>query len=409
MIHPKNLVWTAVLGAVLFGAAVYLGDSRKPAQEAAQPGPLVEGLRARLNDVSGLRVVGAGDKALLSLKREGERWTVAERASYPADVDKLRAFLLKLADAQRIEPKTQRKESFAALGVEDVSESDAKSLQVVLEGLNPEVSLIFGRNPTSGSGTFVRETGKDQSWLIDQNMAVDSALSNWLQRDLVDIAATRIASLSITTPKAKPLQIVPSADGGMAQFQLAALPRGRELASEVVVDATAGVFSGLRLDDVANASALAVADDANVTAVTLTTKEGLQLQTRVWDVDGKVWSTWQASLDTAQLDAWIEAAQQREVSAYQARVAAKQSEGAAQTNGGDARIDESAAADTKPEPEPEPLALSQPDQDAAARRKLLEDELQTLQARFDGRAFQLPVFKAEQLRKSLDAYLKPKE
>lgn len=405
MIHPKNLVWTAVLGAVLFGAAVYLGDSRKPAQEAVQPGPLVEGLRARLNDVSGLRVVGAGGKALLSLKREGERWTVAERASYPADVDKLRAFLLKLADAQRIEPKTQRKESFATLGVEDVSEPNAKSLQVVLEGLSPEVSLIFGRNPSSGSGTFVRETGKDQSWLIDQNIAVDSALSNWLQRDLVDIAATRIASLSIATPKAKPLEIVPTDDGGIAQFQLAALPRGRELASEVVVDATAGVFSGLRLDDVADASALAVADDATVTAVTLTTKEGLQLQTQVWDIDGKVWSTWKASLDAAQLDAWIQTAQQREVSAYQARLAAKQAEDAAQADDGDATTDAPAAAD----PEPEPLALSQPEQDAAARRRPIEEELQTLQARFDGRAFQLPVFKAEQLRKSLDAYLKPKE
>ena len=324
MNHPKNLIWTGVLGVVLLGAAVYLGDSRKPAQEAAQPGPLVEGLRTRLNDVSGIRVVGAGGKALLSLKREGENWTVVERASYPADVDKLRGFLLKLADAQRIEPKTQRKESFAALGVVDVSEPGAKSLQVVLEGLSPEISLLFGRNPSTGSGTFVRETGNDQSWLIDQNMAVDSALSNWLQRDLVDVAAARIANLSIALPKAKPLQIVPAESGGVAQFTLVELPRGRELASEVFVDGTAGVFSGLRLDDVAESSAYPVTDESPVTTATLSTREGLQIQARLWDVDGKVWSAWAASVDAAQLDAWVKGEQEHEINAYQARLATKQ-------------------------------------------------------------------------------------
>jgi hypothetical protein len=405
MIHPKNLIWAGVLGVVLLGAAVYLGDSRKPAQEAVQPGPLVEGLRARLNDVSGLRVIGAGGKALVSLKREGESWTVVERASYPADVDKLRGFLLKLADAQRIEPKTQRKESFAALGVEDVSEPGAKSLQVVLEGLSPEISLLFGRNPNTGSGTFVRETGEDQTWLIDQDIAVDSALSNWLQRDLVDVAAARIGNLRIALPKVKPMEIVPAASGGVAQFTLVELPRGRELASEVVVDSTAGVFSGLRLDDVAEASAYPMTDESSVTMATLTTREGLQIQARLWDVDGKVWSAWAANLDAARLDAWIKGEQEREINAYQARLAAKQTEVATPAEGDAAKAEATPAAEV----ESEPLALSNPEQDATTRRQPVEEELRKLQARFQGRVFQLPVFKAEQLRKSLDAYLKPKE
>jgi hypothetical protein len=38
----------------------------------------------------------------------------------------LRSFLLKLADARRIEAKTSRKESHAALGVEDISDSNAE-------------------------------------------------------------------------------------------------------------------------------------------------------------------------------------------------------------------------------------------------------------------------------------------
>jgi hypothetical protein len=35
MIHPKSLMWTGVLGVVLFAVAVYIGDSRKPVLEGA--------------------------------------------------------------------------------------------------------------------------------------------------------------------------------------------------------------------------------------------------------------------------------------------------------------------------------------------------------------------------------------
>lgn len=201
------------------------------------------------------------------------------------------------------------------------------------------------------------------------------------------------------------MEIVPAASGGVARFTLVELPRGRELASEVVVDSTAGVFSGLRLDDVAEASAYPMTDESSVTMATLTTREGLQIQARLWDVDGKVWSAWAANLDAAQLDAWIKGEQEREINAYQARLAAKQTEVATPAEGDAAKAEATPAAEV----ESEPLALSNPEQDARTRRQPVEEELRKLQARFQGRVFQLPVFKAEQLRKSLDAYLKPKE
>lgn len=402
MIHPKSLMWTGVLGVVLFAVAVYIGDSRKPVLEAPAPGPLVDGLHAKLNDVSGLKVAGASGRELVHLRRQGDQWVVVQRDGYPADVDKLRSFLLKLADARRIEAKTSRKESHAALGVEDISDSNARGLQVVLEGVNPEVSLIFGRSASQGTGTFVRESGNDQSWMIDQNMAVDSAVSNWLQRDLLDLAGNRIASLDIAAPKAKSLQMIPVASSGIAQFQLRDMPRNRELASDLVVDSTVGAVSGLRFDDVASVSASPAADADAVTIVTVVTREGLQVRARLWDVDGLVWSAWEVSLDADQLAAWVQAEQKREVDAYQARQVAKPDDAAPSVDNG------GADAVTQAADEPQPLALMDPEGDAAQRRSAIEKEQQRLHARFEGRVFQLPLFKADLLRKSLEAYLKPK-
>ena len=58
-------------------------------------------------------------------------------------------------------------------------------------------------------------------------------------------------------------------------------------------------------------------------------------------------------------------------------------------------------------PEP-PKAVSDPEADRAERMQALQDEVAALRRATEGWVFKTPSFKADNLRRGMDAYLKPK-
>ena len=99
-----SLIAAALLALI---AAWWVNSSQKPASETAEkPAQLVPGLREQLNDINAITITGAENKVLATLRRGADGWTIAEKAGYPADLTKLREFLIKLADATVLEQKT---------------------------------------------------------------------------------------------------------------------------------------------------------------------------------------------------------------------------------------------------------------------------------------------------------------
>lgn len=83
-----------VLLAVLGGGALLVyqqGRSQRPAEAAALGQPLLKGLKAA--QVSAIRI--EEPKAALTLERKDERWVLAERAGFPADLERVRDFVVK--------------------------------------------------------------------------------------------------------------------------------------------------------------------------------------------------------------------------------------------------------------------------------------------------------------------------
>lgn len=83
------LVLLAALGG---GALLYYRQqqSQRPPDAAALGQPLLKGLKAAEVDTIAIR----GPKGHLTLERHDQRWGVAERAGYPADLDKVRDFVV---------------------------------------------------------------------------------------------------------------------------------------------------------------------------------------------------------------------------------------------------------------------------------------------------------------------------
>jgi hypothetical protein len=228
-------------------------------------------------------------------------------------------------------------------------------------------------NANAHGGTFVRRAGEAESWLASGNINVDRKVENWLRKDVADVAANRVVSVTITRPDGKVVRIAKDSEGD-ANFRLADVPKGREPASEFTINGVAGTLAGLRFDDVVPAKDAAPPEkplDAR-----FATFDGLLVDVVAWEKDGKNYAQLTASADKEQAN--------RHAAAEQAKSKAENDAAAK-----DAKSDTGASAEEK----------------VAA----IDKEAADLNQRLKGWTFVLPAYKYASLNKSTDDLLKPLE
>jgi len=399
--NAKTLYALIAAAVVALLAAWWINSSHAPVDEsAAQNKALFPGLREQLNDITAITLTSADNQVLATLKHGSEGWSIEQRSGYPADLPKLREFLLKLSDATVLEQKTSNPKLYADLGVEDVKGKDAKGILVTLEGLKQPVKLIVGNfNGGGGGGTFVRRDGEAQTLLIKGNITVEKTIAAWERHELTDIAANRLKQVTIANPEGKSLKIYKDQPGD-ANFKVADVPKGREVSSDFVANAVGATLSGLRSEDVFSAKEMPAPD--KVYKVNYAAFDGLNLGMVAWVKDGKDYAQLTASLDQVAAAVHISAEQTKAQAEYEAALQANK-------KGAEA---EKPAADAAAKPAAEvakPLAVSDAAKDRDERLKLLNDEVTALNKTFSGWTFVLPSFKFTNIDKTVDDMLKPLE
>src|SRR5581483_7230396 len=284
--NAKTLTYLAGAAIVALAAAIAINVSRRPESEANEkPKALLPELHDHVNDVNQITLTGAEGKTLATLKRTGDAWNVVEKANYPADLAKIREFLIKLDQATILEQKTSNPKLYAELGVDDVKDKDAKGVLVELAGLPQPVKLIVGNyNGAGGGGTFVRRDGDAQSWLAKGNIAVAKNTADWEMRDLADIPSNRLKSVTLTNPDGKTLAAAKEQPGD-ANFKVADVPKGREVSSEFAANGLASTLAGLTADDVFPAKDMPPPD--KVYKAQYAAFDGLVIDVTACDKDGK--------------------------------------------------------------------------------------------------------------------------
>ena len=216
-------------------------------QKSSEPELLLPSLRESINDVSGVAIKGAGDETVATLSITSDGWVVKERSNYPANTAKLRTLLLQLADARLIEKKTAKPELYDRLGVQDLSDENAKGAGLQLTG-GIEADLIIG--DSAGTDTrYVRRAGDQQSWLIDQDAEVPGDIGDWLEPDIVDLSSGRVHAVTVSHPSGDRVRIVKNSPEE-PNFSVLDIPQGRSLSYDSVANVIGGVLDGLTLDDV---------------------------------------------------------------------------------------------------------------------------------------------------------------
>jgi hypothetical protein len=254
-VKPRPFTALAVITALALVVAVATYASYSRVSDVRVSGAaLFPGLAGEASRVARI-VVTQGNKTL-ALERGKDGWVLADRGGYPVKPDKVRALLIRLAEAELVEAKTRSKEHYSVLELEDPQGADAKSrLLRLLDDKGAAIAeVILGkrRSDAFGStrgGTYVRKPGEAQSWLANAEIDAPIGVRDWVEPTILDIPTAKIASLTLTVAGEEPLKIVRDA-ADKTKHALAAMPDGKKLKDSYTVGAIVRAAGAIDLEDV---------------------------------------------------------------------------------------------------------------------------------------------------------------
>jgi Domain of unknown function (DUF4340) len=269
----------AALAAIC--AALYT-SSRRNVDSDSRGVNLLPSLTQELNSVTELSVTKGSKTAAVTVHKQGEQWTVAERADYPADVAKLRKLLLALSEARIREEKTSNPASYAIIGVEDPTLPGAAGAQIDLVAQDGKHAVIVGK--PVGEGNFVRRAGEQRSYIVEPGITVEAQPRYWIDTRLIDLPTAKIQSIEVkpaagtgyslhrAAAAASPAASNPAAGPAAAtDFVLDGVPAKRKAAESQILEPSPTAFGNLSADDVAQAADI---DFSKPSVATVTLSDG---------------------------------------------------------------------------------------------------------------------------------------
>lgn len=240
------LVIVALIGLLLALWASYAQRPRDGLDSQVQQ-LLLPGLREDINQLQQVKIIGAANQVLVTLRRSDSGWQIEERDDWPANRAQLRILLLGLADARLLQPRTTQMQHYAALGVEDVDDVAASGIALELLGPNEPITLIVGHLDARQQGTFVRRSGELQSWLVSGAISASRRPADWLDEHGIEIDPREVASMQLLGADG---DVFIHREAPAHGFVIDSLPNGRVAAAEHVLQSFASALDSLRLQDI---------------------------------------------------------------------------------------------------------------------------------------------------------------
>ena len=179
---PTSFAALAVVTVLALAVAIATyGAQNRWSQAKVSGAPLFPSLAAQAARIARIELK-QGDKAL-TLARDKEAWSLADRGGYPAKADAVRALLVKLAQAELVESKTQQQGALRASSSWRIPRARTPS-RACCGSLDdkgaPIAEAIVGKKRfdafgASKGGTYVRKPGDAQTWLSNADLDVSLA------------------------------------------------------------------------------------------------------------------------------------------------------------------------------------------------------------------------------------------
>lgn len=293
------VVLLAVLGG---GALLYQWQEaqRRPAGVAALGQPLLKDLQAA--EIGELRIVEP--KGTLTIRRDGERWVIAERAGFPADVAKVREFVLqalslKVGQSEPVGEKDRARLNLDESGTHvEFRTADGKPLAKLVVGKKYFKREVDNPEKARADGRFVAVPGEAKTvYLVSDPLTQASARSaDWIDRSSFQVE--KVKTLEVRYPDGGGWRIERDADN--ADWRLVGAKPGEKL-DVSRANAASYSLSLLELADVAPKDAANTGLDAPV-LIEATTLDGLAYTIKVGRLEGDRYHVAFASSGTPRQD-----------------------------------------------------------------------------------------------------------
>ncbi len=297
---------TVIVLAVALVALVLLAifGERDGTPSAGSGNRLVPGLEDALGELERVTVVKANGETVATLERRPDNWIVTDKHGYVASATKLRQALTGLAEARVLEQKTANPELYDRLGVEDVAGAAAAGVSVTLTAPGRDLPTIVLGNAEGARYRYARRADEAQSFLIDRNPDFPRAAAQWVDSVIVDVRGDRVRQVTITHADGEVVRLS-KAGPELTNFDVAAIPAGRELSYPGVANVSANALRELALEDVEPAAANPAVDP---TIVEYRTFDGLVVRVTGVKRNDESWVSVEASVDAEQAAAAAAAA-----------------------------------------------------------------------------------------------------
>jgi len=288
-------------GITIVGILLAVFANREPSSSLPQSGQLLfPDLMRVVNDVN--EVVIETKEETITLVRGEQTWGVKEKASYRADVEKLKQAIVGLADLRIHEPKTKNPELYERLGLQDKDQEGSTSKMVTVKTTdNPEAAkLVVGnQRPAKGnprmSDIYVRKPGDPQTWLVIGNVLIETMPGEWLDKEVIALPTKRVRQVTVTHPKGDTLHLSKAKPDDL-DFHLDSIPSGFKISSQFNVNNVVGTLVQLSLEDVKPQVEVEFLANPMMSAV-LETFDGLRLHVHTSKQDEQVWGKFSAEFD----------------------------------------------------------------------------------------------------------------
>jgi hypothetical protein len=148
-----------------------------------------------LDTITSLSVLKGSATPTVTVHKQGDQWTVTQKADYPADVSKVRKLLLALSETKIREEKTSNPDNYSVIGVEDPLKAGAGGSQIELLAKSGKIDVIVGKS--AGQGNFVRRPAEKTSYLAEPGISFEAEPRFWIDTHLLDIDNAKIQSIEL--------------------------------------------------------------------------------------------------------------------------------------------------------------------------------------------------------------------
>lgn len=285
---PRKFVALALVTLAAVSLAIVLSLMQSPWGQVTSRGTKLAPALTERNVPATIAVTSNG--ATLTLVSRDANWSLKERDHYPADIGKVRTLLVGLAQAELIEPKTQRPDRHTLLDLEDPTGADAKSRGLkLLDGKGGVMAdLIIGKRRLEAfgsgrTGSYVRKTGENQTWLSSADLDFSSSVRDWIETTLFEAEAADIRHMRVEIPGEEALVAERGEEQG-ARAAFADMPEGQKLKDNDAAETLVRALRRIEADDVRKSSSIMSGHDVHV--VSFKMRDGLEGTMRMRREDG---------------------------------------------------------------------------------------------------------------------------